>query len=67
MRAKVRRTSIHDSCRIAITHAGKHSKSDSDDAHEILRLQMAARVMHMPARRFIKLEFLVSDAMYSSD
>jgi hypothetical protein len=58
---------IHDSCRIAVAHAGKHSKSDPDDAHEIVRLHTAARVMHMLARRFIKQEFAVSDAMYSGD
>lgn len=58
---------IHDSCRIAVAHAGKHSKSDPDDAHEILRLHTAARVMHVLARRFIKQEFAVSDAMYSGE
>ncbi|KRR29116.1 hypothetical protein CQ13_18425 [Bradyrhizobium retamae] len=58
---------IHDSCRIAVAHAGKHSKSDPDDAHEIVRLHTAARVMHLLARRFIEQEFAISDVMYSSD
>jgi hypothetical protein len=58
---------IHDSCRIAVAYAGKHSNSDPDDAHEIIRLHTAARVMHMLARRFIKQEFAVSDAMYSAE
>jgi hypothetical protein len=58
---------IHDSCRIAVAHAGKNSKSDPDDAHEILRLHTAARVMHMLARHFIEQEFAISDLMYSGD
>ncbi len=58
---------IHDSCRIAVAHAGKHSKSDPDDAHEIVRLHTAARVMHLLARRFIEQEFALSDLMYSGD
>jgi hypothetical protein len=58
---------IHDSCRIAVAHAGKHSKSDPDDAHEIVRLHTAARVMRMLARRFIEQDFGVSDVMYSGD
>jgi hypothetical protein len=56
---------IHDSCRIAVAHAGKHSKSDPDDAHEIVRLHTAARVMHRLARRFIEQEFEISDVMCS--
>jgi len=56
---------IHDSCRIAVAHAGKYSKSDPDDAHEIVRVHTAARVMHMLARRFIEQEFAVSDVMFS--
>ncbi|MCA1515633.1 methylamine utilization protein MauJ [Bradyrhizobium sp. NBAIM01] len=58
---------IHDSCRIAVAHAGKHSKSDPDDAHEIVRLHTAARVMHLLARRFIEQDFAISDLMYSGD
>ena len=58
---------IHDSCRIAVSHANKHSKSDPDDADEIVRLHTAARVMHLLARRFIKNEFTVSDLMHSGD
>lgn len=56
---------IHNSCRIAVAHAGKRSKSDPDDAHEIVRLHTAARVMHLLARRFIEQEFAISDLMYS--
>ncbi|MBR0773313.1 hypothetical protein JQ625_00575 [Bradyrhizobium diazoefficiens] len=58
---------IHDSCRIAVAHAGKNSKSDPDDANEILRLHTAARVMHRLARNFIEAEFGTSDLMYSGD
>lgn len=58
---------IHDSCRIAVAHAGKRSKSDPDDANEIVRLHTAARVMHLLARRFIKNEFGLSDLAYSGD
>jgi len=58
---------IHNSCRIAVAHAGKRSKSDPDDAHELVRLHTAARVMHLFARRFIEQEFAISDLMYSGD
>jgi hypothetical protein len=58
---------IHNSCRIAVAHAGKHSKSDPDDALEIVRLHTAASVMHLLARRFIEQEFAISDLMYSGD
>jgi hypothetical protein len=58
---------IHDSCRISVAHAGKRSKSDPDDANEIVRLHTAARVMRLLARRFIKNEFGLSDLIYSGD
>ncbi len=58
---------IHDSCRLAVAHTGKRSKSDPDDANEILRLHTAASVMHLLARRFIKNEFVISDLIYSGD
>ena len=58
---------IHDSCRIAVAHAGKNSKSDPDDAHELIRLHTAAGVMHLLARHFIKDELVVSDSIYSGD
>jgi hypothetical protein len=58
---------IHNSCRIAVAHAGKRSKSDPDDAHEIVRLHTAARVLHLLARRFIEQELGISDVMYSGD
>lgn len=56
---------IHDSCRIAVAHGGKHSESDPDDATELVRLHTAARVMHLLARRFIRNEFALSDVIYS--
>lgn len=58
---------IHNSCRIAVSHANKHSKSDPDDAHEIVRLHIAANVMRRLARRFIEVEFKVSDSAFSGD
>jgi hypothetical protein len=58
---------IHNSCRIAVAHAGKRSKSDPDDAHEIVRLHTAARVMHLLARQFIEQEFAISDLMYAGN
>jgi hypothetical protein len=58
---------IHNSCRIAVAHANKYSKSDPDDASEIDRLHKAARIMHLLARRFIKNEFEISDQLYSGD
>lgn len=58
---------IHNSCRIAVAHANKYSKSDPDDASEIDRLHKAARVMRLLARRFIKNEFGISDRLYSGN
>lgn len=58
---------IHDSCRIAVAHANKKSKSDPDDAQEIFRLHTAANVMHLLARRFIEQEFAISTKMFSGD
>jgi hypothetical protein len=58
---------IHNSCRIAVAHAGKRSRSDPDDANEIVRLHTAAHIMHLLARRFIEQEFAISDLMYSGD
>ena len=58
---------IHNSCRIAVAHAGKRSKSDPDDEQEIGRLHTAARVMRLLARQFIEQEFSVSDVMFSGD
>lgn len=58
---------IHDSCRLAVAHAGRRSRSDPDDANEIVRLHTAASVMQLLARRFIKKEFAISDRMYSGN
>ncbi|WOH59922.1 hypothetical protein [Bradyrhizobium sp. BWC-3-1] len=52
---------------IPCRNTGKHSKSDPDDAHEIVRLHTAARVMHLLVRRFIEQDFGISDLMYSGD
>jgi hypothetical protein len=58
---------IHTSCRIAVAHAGKYSKSDPDDAKEVERLHIAADIMRSLARHFITEEFAVSDSPYSGD
>ena len=58
---------IHDSCRIAVAHAGQNSKSDPDESHEIFRLHIAAAIMRLFARRFIKIELSISDSMYSGE
>lgn len=55
---------IHNSCRLAVAHAGKISKSDPDDATESRRLHTAADIMQALARRFIEIEFGVSDCMF---
>jgi hypothetical protein len=58
---------IHDACRIAVAHAGKDSKSDPDDANELVRLHTAADVMRIFARHFITSEFGISEVTYSGD
>jgi hypothetical protein len=58
---------IYSSCRIAVAHAGKDSKSDPDDADEIVRLHIAADIMKILARHFIEAEFKISDIPYSGD
>ena len=55
---------IYKSCRIAVAHAGKDSRSDPDDASELLRLQTAADIMQVLARHCIEVEFKVSDCMF---
>jgi len=57
---------IYDVCRLAVAHAGKDSKSDPDDANELVRLHTAANVLRIFARDFITLAFGVSDVMYSA-
>ncbi len=58
---------IFQSCRIAVAHASNKSKSDPDDAHEVQRLHTAARIMRLLARKFIEMEFSISDVMYSGN
>jgi hypothetical protein len=55
---------IHKSCRIAVAHAGKDSRSDPDDASELLRLHAAADIMQVLARHCIETEFKISDCMF---
>ena len=55
---------IYNSCRIAVAHAGKDSKSDPDDASELRRLHAAADIMQVLARHCIELEFQISDCMF---
>jgi len=58
---------IYKACRVAVGHAGGHSKSDPDDANELTRLHTAADVLRVLARHFITTEFKISDVMYSGD
>jgi hypothetical protein len=55
---------IYKSCRIAVAHAGKDSKSDPDDASELRRLHAAADIMQVLARHCIEAEFKISDCMF---
>jgi hypothetical protein len=55
---------IHTSCRVAVAHAGKDSKSDPDDASELLRLHTAANIMQVLARYCIEVEFQISNCMF---
>jgi hypothetical protein len=55
---------IHKSCRIAVAHAGKDSRSDPDDASELQRLHAAADIMQVLARHCIETEFKISDCMF---
>jgi hypothetical protein len=55
---------IYKSCRIAVAHAGKDSKSDPDDASELQRLHAAADIMQLLARHCIETEFKISDCMF---
>ena len=50
---------IYKSCRIAVAHAGKDSKSDPDDASELRRLHAAADIMQVLARHCIEAEFKI--------
>ena len=55
---------IYKSCRIAVAHAGKDSKSDPDDASELRRLHAAADIMQVLARHCIEAEFKISDCTF---
>lgn len=55
---------IYKACRIATAHAGKHSQSDPDDVLEQQRLHIAARVLRIFARHFIKEELGISDSYF---
>jgi hypothetical protein len=55
---------IYKSCRIAVAHVGKDSKSDPDDASELRRLHAAADIMQVLARHCIEAEFKISDCMF---
>jgi hypothetical protein len=55
---------IYKSCRLAVAHAGKDSRSDPDDATELLRLHTAANIMQVLARHCIEVEFKISDCMF---
>ena len=58
---------IYEACRLGVAHAGKDSKSDPDDANELVRLHTAADVLRLLARDFIASEFRISDVMYSGN
>jgi methylamine utilization protein MauJ len=58
---------IYNACRIAVAHANKKSKSDPDDVSELNRLHVAAEILRIFARHFIKNELGVSDVMYSGE
>ncbi len=56
---------LHKACRVAVSHANeKTPPSDPDDLHEIRRLHVAAEVLRLLARRFIKTELGLSDCGY---
>jgi hypothetical protein len=58
---------IYNACRVAVSHAGKDSKSDPDDASELTRSHKAAEVLRILARHFIVIEFGVSEVLYSGE
>lgn len=58
---------LYKACRIAVAHAEKDSKSDPDDANELVRLHTAADVLRILARHFIASQFGVSDVIFSGD
>jgi hypothetical protein len=58
---------LYTACRVAVSHAGKDSKSDPDDANEVTRLHKAAEVLRILARHFILTDLGVSRVLYSAD
>jgi hypothetical protein len=56
---------IWKACRVAVSHANKDSKSDPDDANELVRLHTAADMLRIFARHFITSEFGISEIKYS--
>lgn len=56
---------IWKACRVAVSHANKDSKSDPDDANELLRLHTAADILRIFARHFITSKFDISEVKYS--
>ena len=57
---------LYKACRVAVSHAGKDSKSDPDDANEVTRLHKAAEVLRILARHFILTDLGVSEVLYSA-
>jgi hypothetical protein len=58
---------IWKACRVAVSHANKDSKSDPDDANELLRLHTAADILRIFARHFITSQFGISQIKFSGD
>jgi hypothetical protein len=58
---------LYKACRVAVSHAGKDSKSDPDDANEVTRLHKAAEVLRILARHFILTDLGVSEVLYSAE
>jgi hypothetical protein len=58
---------IYKACRVAVAHADTDSRSDPDDANELVRLHRVANVLRILARHFIAAEFGTSDAIFSGD
>jgi hypothetical protein len=58
---------LYKACRVAVAHANSGSKSDPDEADELIRLHNAAEVLHVLARHFISTEFGLSDVKYSGE
>lgn len=55
---------IYKSCRIAVAHAGKDSKSDPDDASELRRLHAAADYHAGTCTPLHRGEFKISDCTF---